>query len=69
MTFCGLQDGEKKHNKSNSMADAVRGEENLQEQLGNNFHFTQEWAFTTLGRSRLESLLAHVAPERLLAIV
>ena len=32
----------KKHEKSNSMVDAVQEEANLQEQLGNNLHFRQE---------------------------
>ena len=47
-------------NKSNSTADAVQVEANLQEQLSNHLHFRQEWAFINLGRSRFESLLAHV---------
>ena len=36
---------------------------------GNHLNFRKERAFTTLVRSRFEFLLAHVAPERLLATV
>ena len=64
--FCGLQDGEKKnHDKSNSTVNSVQ----VEEQLSNHLHFRQEWAFTTLGKSRFESLLIYVAPERLLDTV
>ena len=45
------------------MADAVQVEDNLHEQLSNRMHFRQKWAFTSLERSRFESLLIHIAPE------
>ena len=69
MASNGLTESDKTSDKSNSTADAVQVEANLQDQLSNNLHFRQEWAFTTLGRSRFESLLVHVSPELLLATV
>ena len=52
--------------KSNSTASAVQVKANLLEQLRDHLNFRQEWTFNTLGRSRFESLLTHVAPEWLL---
>ena len=51
------------YNKSNAKAGAEQVEANLQEQLGNHLQFRQQWAFTTLGMSRFELLLAHGTPE------
>ena len=59
----GQREPVKRINKSNATASDVQVEENLQEQLRHQLHFRQEWAFTTLGRSRFESLLAHVSIE------